>query len=87
MVIRVWALKDMDTGLFWNRIHKDFRPLSQNTLFCKSQRLAEESRDTCSDVRKKKQEGKDIQAVAMQIEELYSVDEVMQKYLNGGYDA
>lgn len=33
--MKVFALKDIDTGLFWNRIHKDFRPLSQNTLFVK----------------------------------------------------
>ena len=32
----VYALKDINTGLFWNQAHKDFRPLAQNTLFMKN---------------------------------------------------
>lgn len=79
----VWALKDEDTGLFWNRIHKDFRELSQNTAFMKTERLAIDSRDNCSDIRRKKMAGKNVIPVKILFDELYCVDEVIRKYLNG----
>lgn len=41
----VYAIKDLDTGLFWNRAHKDFRPLAQNTVFLKNTGQAKRALD------------------------------------------
>lgn len=34
--ICVYAIKDIETNLFFNRVHKDLKPLSQNTAFYKT---------------------------------------------------
>lgn len=33
--ITVFGIMDTNTGLLWNRTHKKFGPLAQNTLFLK----------------------------------------------------
>ena len=33
---KVYVIKDLNTNLYFNRIHKDFRGLSQNTAFYKT---------------------------------------------------
>lgn len=68
-IIIVWAIKDIDNGLFWNRIHKDFRPLSQNTLFCKSHTMVEYSMHNASCIRQEKFEGHNIKPVMITISE------------------
>ena len=68
-IIIVWAIKDIDNGLFWNRIHKDFRHLSQNTLFCKSRTMVEYSMHNASYIRQQKFDGHNIKPVMITISE------------------
>lgn len=68
-IIIVWAIKDIDNGLFWNRIHKDFRPLSQNTLFCKSRTMVEYSMHNASCIRQQMFKGHNIKPVMITISE------------------
>lgn len=35
-----YAIKDTNTNLYFNRIHKEFRPLAQNTAFYKTEKSA-----------------------------------------------
>lgn len=37
---KIYALKDINTNLYFNRVHKDFRELGQNTAFYKTKRNA-----------------------------------------------
>ena len=67
--IIVWAIKDINTGLFWNRIHKDFRPLSQNTLFCKSHMMVEYSMRNASCIRQQEFDRHNIKPVMITISE------------------
>ena len=39
--MKIYATKDLKTGNYWNRVHKDFRPLCQNTAFYKTFNEAE----------------------------------------------
>lgn len=38
--VHYYVIGHKDTGNFWNRIHKRFMPLCQNTLICKTQNNA-----------------------------------------------
>lgn len=65
----VYAIKDLDTGLFWNRDHKDFRPLAQNTLFLVNEGQVKRATEyaTMGYVRRCAFENKNIIAVKIEI--------------------
>lgn len=67
----VYAIKDLDTGLFWNRIHKDFRPLAQNTLFVKDTGQARRALDPrcISGVVRDVYKGRNLDAVKIEMKE------------------
>lgn len=67
--ITVLGIMDKDTGLLWNRIHKKFCPLTQNTLFVKNKGQYErlvESR-TCGYIKYSAFVGKNIVPVEIEI--------------------
>ena len=47
----VYAFKDADTGLFYNRIHKCYLPLMQNTTFYKTKKSAEKQKEYLDKIR------------------------------------
>ena len=67
----VYALKDTATGMFWNRIHKDFRPLSQNTLFLVNEGQVKRATEyrTMGYIRRCAFENKNVIAVKIEITE------------------
>lgn len=42
----IYAIKNLE-GNFYNRVHKEFRPLGQNTAFYKTSKLANEEKGFC----------------------------------------